>query len=152
MTLKRYTGGETTDVVKCERCGRELEATDPAVNDVIRVTVNPKQENPMDTESTLAQRVAEAKAMKHERQARREHTEVHAREVADDKARVRAEKIGAGLLGKCPVCGKEVATGSGHRDRSRIPGSPTSSSSGANRPASRCRSIRIYFATGGRMR
>jgi hypothetical protein len=62
---------------------------------------------------STAERVAEARAIKAERD--REALEFKERRQAEEAeiARVRAEKIAAGLLGICPHCKEEVDTAEG---------------------------------------
>jgi hypothetical protein len=62
---------------------------------------------------TVAERVAEAKAIKEERDAQVSRREERERAEAAEKARLRAENIAAGLLGACPVCRREVETADG---------------------------------------
>jgi hypothetical protein len=67
------------------------------------------------TTETLSttERVTEAKAIKSERDRKaRELAERQEAEAAEE-ARLRAEKIAAGLLGVCPACKREVDTAEG---------------------------------------
>ena len=61
----------------------------------------------------LADRVAEARAMKSERDNGRALAEEHRQAEEAEEQRVRTEKIAAGLLGKCPSCQREVDTAGG---------------------------------------
>ncbi len=64
-------------------------------------------------EPPLADRVRAAKAIKAGRDAARIEREEREQAEAVEAARVRIEKIKAGLLGKCPVCRQEVDTAGG---------------------------------------
>jgi hypothetical protein len=65
------------------------------------------------TDPILALRVAEAKAIKKDRDRKAlEAAERQQTERAEEQ-RARAERIAAGLLGKCPSCGQEVDTADG---------------------------------------
>jgi hypothetical protein len=65
------------------------------------------------TDPILALRVAEAKAIKNDRD--RKELEAAARQQVEgaEAQRARAGRIAAGLLGKCPSCRQEVDTADG---------------------------------------
>ena len=65
------------------------------------------------TDPILALRVAEAKAIKKDRD--RKELEAAARQQVEgaEAQRARSERIAAGLLGKCPSCRQEVDTADG---------------------------------------
>jgi hypothetical protein len=61
----------------------------------------------------LAERIAEARAIHDERSRRERESVALGIATRGETARIRAEKIEAGLLGECPVCAHEVDTGDG---------------------------------------
>ena len=74
------------------------------------------------SEPSLAKRVAEARAIKAQRDSERREAEERRQAEEATAARLRARKIAAGLLGVCPHCKGEVDTAEGivlsHRDSS----------------------------------